>query len=409
MTSATEWEVSSVAQEFDVQLGKRLDAAVNRGQLRWCINNRGVRWGRVLTEEAVQAPLTPADIHDLRLVPGDVLVCEGGEIGRAAVWHGELAEAYFLNTLHRLRSKGRYSPSLLVAFFERWAATGKLDALVGKATLGHLTKENLLRVPLPVMPPAEQERTVNALTDVDSLVGSLERSLAKKCAIKHGMMQELLAGRTRLAGFSGAWSQRPLGSLVDGLAAGTSVRSTDGVGEPAVLKTSAIRGGRFDAREVKTILTQDVSRASCAVVADSLIISRMNTPAMVGDVGYVKDAHPGLYLPDRLWLARSRTGSGTSMRWLTAALSHGATAQSVRGLATGTSDSMKNIPKKRMLSLHVLTPPVDEQHAIADVLGDADTEIEALERLLGVTRAIKHGMIQELLTGRTRLVGEGGE
>src|SRR5689334_15142724 len=122
MTVSTNWTASTVRDEFEVQLGKRLDAAVNRGELRSCINNRGVRWGYVLVKEAIQAPLTTADIRELRLVAGDVLMCEGGEIGRAAVWNDELPEAYFLNTLHRLRSKGRYDPYLLVAFFERWAA-----------------------------------------------------------------------------------------------------------------------------------------------------------------------------------------------------------------------------------------------------------------------------------------------
>ncbi|MBF4996659.1 restriction endonuclease subunit S [Nocardia sp. BSTN01] len=194
------WRSSSVGEEFHVQLGKRLDAAVNRGVLKECINNRAVRWGRVLVSESVLAPLSYADIRDLRLTAGDVLVCEGGEIGRASVWNAEIPEAYFLNTLHRLRSKGRYEPRLLVAFLERLANTGELSALAGKSSLAHLTKENLLRVRIPVPPLAEQKRIVASLLVQDQQITALERMLVKNQAIRQGMMQQLLTGRTRLPG-----------------------------------------------------------------------------------------------------------------------------------------------------------------------------------------------------------------
>ncbi|ODR10576.1 hypothetical protein BHQ15_03940 [Mycolicibacillus koreensis] len=192
------WGQSTVGEEFDVQLGKRLDAAVNRGALKTCINNRGVRWGRILLNEAIEAPLTHADIQTLKLTPGDVLICEGGEIGRSAVWRGELPEAYFLNTLHRLRSKGNFNPHLLVAFFERWVDTGELSAVVGKATLAHLTKENLVRVPVPMPGHDEQEGMAIILKEADDELDALRGRLAKARAIKTGMMQQLLTGRTRL-------------------------------------------------------------------------------------------------------------------------------------------------------------------------------------------------------------------
>ncbi|TDC21952.1 restriction endonuclease subunit S [Streptomyces sp. 8K308] len=192
------WRKSTIGEEFHVQLGKRLDAAVNRGELKLCVNNRGVRWGRIDITQAVWAPLTRADISELRLKAGDVLVCEGGEIGRASVWRAELSEAYYLNTLHRLRSRRGYNPDVLAAFLERWATTGELLALVGKSSLAHLTKENLLRVPLPVPSPEEQGRIATALRSIDQLIFSLERLIAKQRNIKQGLMQELLTGRTRL-------------------------------------------------------------------------------------------------------------------------------------------------------------------------------------------------------------------
>ncbi|SHV08997.1 restriction endonuclease S subunit [Mycobacteroides abscessus subsp. abscessus] len=193
-----EWCQSTVGREFDIQLGKRLDAAVNRGEFKTCINNRAVRWGRIMLGEAIEAPLTDADIQTLRLVPGDVLMCEGGEIGRSAVWRGELTEAYFLNTLHRLRSNGEFDPYLLVAYFQRRIETGELSAVIGKATLAHLTKENLVQIPIPMPSRDEQVQLAAVLKDADNELDMLGSRLAKARAIKTGMMQQLLTGRTRL-------------------------------------------------------------------------------------------------------------------------------------------------------------------------------------------------------------------
>lgn len=206
------------------------------------------------------------------------------------------------------------------------------------------------------------------------------------------------------------WAEKKVGDLIDGLAAGVSVRSRDGdKSRPAVLKTSAVANGRVDFRETKAIVAADVSRAKCPPVRDSIVISRMNTPALVGAVGYVETAESGVFLPDRLWLARSKRAASTDMRWLNYALGFGDVATSVRELATGTSNSMKNIPKSRLLKLSLLVPSPEEQREISTRLVDVDGLIASLEQLIAKKRAIKQGMMQELLTGRIRLPGFSGQ
>lgn len=195
------------------------------------------------------------------------------------------------------------------------------------------------------------------------------------------------------------WAEKKVSDLIDGLVAGVSVRSRDGdLSRPAVLKTSAVAGGRVDFRETKAIIAADVSRAKCAPVRDSIVVSRMNTPALVGAVGYVEADESGVFLPDRLWLARCRRTASTDMRWLNYALGFGDVASRVRELATGTSNSMKNIPKSRLLELSVLVPIPEEQRAISTVLADIDGAIACLERLVAKKRAIKQGMMQSMMS-----------
>lgn len=261
-------------------------------------------------------------------------------------------------------------------------------------------------VPLPATVD-EQNTIATTLTDADALIESLEQLLVKKRQIKQGAMQELLTGQRRLPGFSGDWMPGVLGDALGELVAGVSVNSeahgaTEGV--PSVLKTSAIYDGQFDPAECKAIAKADVARAQTTPCKNSLLVSRMNTPDLVGEVGYVDADYPLLFLPDRVWMAQAKHGSHVNMRWLVSLLSSAHYKQRIRDAATGTSGSMKNISKTALRSLPVQFPCGNEQVAIATVLSDMDTEITALEARLTKARQLKQGMAQALLTGRIRLV-----
>ncbi|MCV2393269.1 restriction endonuclease subunit S [Actinotalea sp. M2MS4P-6] len=396
--ASADWGFSTVAEEFRVQLGKRLDAAVNRGELRWCINNRGVRWGQILVEEAIRAPLTPTDIRDLRLAEGDVLVCEGGEIGRAAVWRGELKEAYFLNTLHRLRSKGYYHPSLLVAYLERWASTGELSALVGKATLAHLTKENLLRVPLPVLPEPEQGRVVDALRSADELISALEGVLLKKRAIKQGVLQELVGGLDAPVRQLSELGVTVRGVSYDPIADLSTHPAADTVN---LLRANNVRDGRLALKDVQFVHRRRVKSDQRLRRGDVLICAANGSKQLVGKAaaidllgrGSTFGAFMMVYRPDRSRVLPSYM----ALHFQTKAY-----RDWVELLLAGSS--INNLRPSDVAAFSIMLPNGDTQKRIAAVLADADAEIDALERRLEATRSIKQGMMQELLTGRTRLV-----
>jgi type I restriction enzyme S subunit len=130
----------------------------------------------------------------------------------------------------------------------------------------------------------------------------------------------------------------------------------------------------------------------------------MNTPDLVGEVGYVPVDFNNLFLPDRLWMAKRVSGRDVNMRWLATMLAHSAAGRALKDTATGTSGSMKNISKAALLSLVVPCPEPGEQHAVAAALSDVDAEISALEDKLVKARAVKEGMMQVLLTGEVRLL-----
>ena len=264
---------------------------------------------------------------------------------------------------------------------------------------------------IPVQRPSlgEQQAIAEALSDADSLIESLEQLLAKKRQLKQGAMQELLTGKRRLPGFIREWEVRALGAEVVALEAGVSVNSTDAgadlePGNAAILKTSCVHRGVFRPGECKRILPKDVSRARLNPRADTILISRMNTIDLVGECGYVDSDYPYLFVPDRLWMTRFRKDAEVSARWLSYTLSSERYRDLLKAAATGTSGSMKNIAKGTLLSLEINFPPILEQTAIAAVLSDMDAEMAAMEAKLTKARSLKQGMMQELLTGRIRLV-----
>ena len=206
------------------------------------------------------------------------------------------------------------------------------------------------------------------------------------------------------------WETSSLSAAFQKLEAGVSVNSDDSLSsEYHILKTSAVHDGVVDTAETKPVIPQDYLRLKCPLVKGSIIISRMNTPALVGECGFTKDAKAGTYLPDRLWQIQNSNKSSFDFVWLNYLLNTKQYRDAVRATATGTSNSMKNISKERLLDIEIPRPPISEQENIAAVLSEVDELINLIEKQISKKKAIKQGAMQELLTGKRRLPGFSGE
>ncbi len=341
-----------------------------------------------------------------RFPKGSILfVCIGSTIGKCGIAPATLTSNQQINAI--LPVEGLSSDYL---FYAVSAVAAKVRSLAGEQAVPIVNKTLFSNTVIPLPPTkAEKEAIAEALSDADALIESLEQLLTKKRLLKKGTMQELLTGNERLPGFNGKWEVRPLGAEVTALDSGVSVKSVDAAaalepGNAAILKTSCVDRGVFMPAECKRIASRDVSRAKLNPRADTVLISRMNTIDLVGECGYVDADYPYLFVPDRLWMTRFRKDSEVSAKWLSYTLSSEHYRALLKAAATGTSGSMKNIAKGFLLSLDITFPPVLEQTAIAAILSDMDAEITALEAKQAKARQIKQGMMQELLTGRIRLI-----
>ncbi len=210
------------------------------------------------------------------------------------------------------------------------------------------------------------------------------------------------------------WKVKILDDLIDRLESGVSVNSVEGenlsyLNDKCILKTSAVFAGCFKPSESKKIAARDIKRARLSPRRDTILISRMNTPQLVGECGYVGADFPNLYVPDRLWMTRFYPKAQVCPQWLSLLLSTQKYREKIKDSATGTSDSMKNISKDSLLSLEIPFPLLPEQEAIASALRDVDDLLDAQNALVAKKRDLKTAALDELLTPKRRLPGFLGE
>ena len=173
------------------------------------------------------------------------------------------------------------------------------------------------------------------------------------------------------------WEQRKLSDLVADIATGKSVNSVDGAvrpGDIGVMKTSCVSYDLFDPSEAKRVVPEERALVACPVEANTLIVSRMNTPDRVGACGFVPATWPNLFLPDRLWRLRINEGADPYLLYLI--LTSEDSKGKLKGMASGTSGSMHNIPKDSFLDMEIMLPAsIAEQRMIASQFASLDNLI----------------------------------
>ena len=394
-----EWEVSTVGREFEIKLGKMLDAEKNVGTPKPYLGNRAVQWDQIDISNLPTVPMTRADIERFRLRKGDLLVCEGGEVGRAAIWEGQLGECYYQKALHRLRPLRGFNSQVMAALLRQWSDKGLLTNYVTQTSIAHLPREKFMEVPMPVPPLPEQRAIATALSDVDALLAALDRLIAKKRDLKQAAMQQLLTGQTRLPGFKGKWETKRLGD-VGAFLKGSGVKKDESQSGPL----PCVRYGEIYTRHndyIKEfhsfISTQVAATASLLKKGDLLFAGSGETKEEIGKcVAFVDDFEA--YAGGDIVILRPH---GVDALFFGYSLNTPSISR--QKASRGQGDAVVHIGSSALASITLTLPPHPEQTAIATVLSDMDVELAALEQRRDKTRALKQGMMQELLTGRTRL------
>jgi len=305
---------------------------------------------------------------------GEAVLTAGDGVGTGKVFHYIKGRFDAHQRVYRItdfsdRLNGLY-------FFYQFSSRfyNRIMSMTAKSSVDSVRMEMIAGMQIPLPTATEQGAIAEALSDVDSLLGSLERLIAKKRAIRQAVMQQLLTGKTRLPGFGGDWAARPLGNIAP------LQRGFD-------LPTSQIRPGSHPVVYSNGVLHH---HEQAMVKGPGVVTGRSGT---IGKVHFIdKDYWPH---NTALWVT---SFCGNDPKFIFYFYVHVDLVQFLSG--SGVPTLNRNDVHQYLVSC----PPLPEQRAISAVLTDMDTEIAALERRQDKTRAIKQGMMQELLTGQTRLV-----
>lgn len=199
-----------------------------------------------------------------------------------------------------------------------------------------------------------------------------------------------------------AWPRLPLKRFIRSIESGVSVNAIDlpaQEGERGVLKTSSVYSGTFDPSENKRVLEDELERLACPVREDTLIVSRMNTPDLVGAAAAVRKPAPGIYLPDRLWQVDFE---GLSTRFVDYWTKTELYRSQVRAACAGTSASMQNLSQEDFGGFVIWQPPREWQQDAVRFLDRETARINALiekkTRFIGLLREKRQALITQAVT-----------
>jgi type I restriction enzyme S subunit len=181
------------------RLGKMLDAQKNRGEPKPYLRNTNVQWMRFELDDVKEMRVEKGEEDELRLRRGDLVICEGGEPGRCAIWRDELPEMYFQKALHRIRPVYAILSEFLALNLQLDCRNEVLASYFTGATIKHLTGRSLSAYPVPIPPLAEQRRIVAKVAQLMALVDQLETQLAASRATTANLLEAIVAELTAQA------------------------------------------------------------------------------------------------------------------------------------------------------------------------------------------------------------------
>jgi len=348
---------------------------------------------------------TVAERKLYELKRGDVLFVRSSVkpegVGLTALVCDNLSNTVFSGFLIRFRDNDQLAEEYKKYCFGLFRFRSSLIANSTVSANTNINQDALKSLQLVFPPQKREQRAIaTALSDVDALITSLDKLIAKKRDIKQAAMQELLTGKRRLPGFSGEWPTTCLGELGN-FSKGNGIKKDDVLtdGLPCIRYGEIYTRHNDYIRKFYSFISEDVAKGSQQIKkGDLLFAGSGETTEDIGKcVAYVDDneAYAG---GDIIILSPKKDNS----MYLGYLINHPSVASQKAKMGQG--EMVVHISGKNLAKLIVNLPSVEEQTAIATILSDMDADLETLERKRDKTKAIKQGMMQELLTGRIRLV-----
>ena len=341
--------------------------------------------------------------------PGDIVMAKiGARCGSSAILPLDHEVGILSgNALKITVDEKRHSPYFIWALLWNLYASGRIDTLITVGAQPAISMPNLKKLNIPQPPLPEQQAIAKVLSDMDVLIQAQEALIEKKRLIKQGVMQALLTGKRRLPGFSGKWTEATLGELGEISSAGVDKKIIPSETAVRLLNYLDVYSKDFiKSEDLTQSVTSPIQKAQkCSIKkGDVFFTPSSEIPTDIANSAVsLEDIEDGVYSYHivRFRLFEPENWDLLFRLYIFKTKYYFDQAEKV----CAGSGQRYVINLGGFQSLRIKYPKdIKEQQAISEIIYDLDTEIELLQKRLEKYKFIKQGMMQELLTGRTRLV-----
>lgn len=356
---------------------------------------------------------------NIKIRPQDILISKDGTIGKVA-YLGMIPKAGTLNSgIFVIRANERKIDQVFLSkIFMSFYFEDFLNRLVAGSTINHLYQKDFVKFCFPLPNSEEQAAIATALSDVDSLISALTKKIEKKKAIKQGLMQQLLTGKKRLPGYEKnrepvqtEWGAIPKDWKTLSIGKCCSIKARIGwqglkkseylsSGEYVLVTGTDFLNGRIDWKSCVYVLKKRYEQdANIQIVKHDILITKDGT---IGKVAFLDDVPCLGTLNSGIFVVRSHSEE-LDQCYLSKIFESFIFDAFLESLVAGST--INHLYQKDFVHFNFPVPPtMSEQTAIANILSDCDSEIAALEEKRDKYKEIKQGMMQQLLTGKIRLI-----
>jgi type I restriction enzyme S subunit len=201
------WKILPAGEVFDIQLGKMLSEKARQGNNpQPYLANYNVKWGGFNLSEIQEMDFSEREMEKFQLKKGDLLVCEGGDVGRCAIWDEQINPCFYQKALHRVRPRIEGIDVLYTMYYIHFTSTSpRMVYYTAQTSISHFTREQFLKFPIALPPLPEQNKIAEILSTWDAAIEQTRKLIDAKKRRKKALMQQLLTGKKRLPGFKEGW------------------------------------------------------------------------------------------------------------------------------------------------------------------------------------------------------------
>lgn len=378
-----DWEVSIIGKETSINTGaKNTQDRVNAGLYPFFVRSQEVE--RINSYS----------------FDGEAVLTAGDGVGTGKVFHYIIGKFDYHQRVYKI---SHFSDSLNGFYFYLYFRThfyNRIASMTAKSSVDSVRMDMIAKMPIPIPSISEQKAIAQTLFDVGKLIERIEKLIEKKRGIRLATTQQLLTGKIRLPGFIGKWERKSLGNIGK-FFKGNGIKRDEIVSHGL----KCIRYGEIYTRYnnfTRTLVSHisvETSKNATPISKDDLLFAGSGeTSEEIGKcVAYIGD--DDAFAGGDIVILRQTSNDSLYLGYL---LNHRDIVNQKANLGQG--DAVVHISATNLARIEVLLPQREEQAAIANVIFNMDSEIETLEKQLAKVKAMKQGVMQELLTGRIRLI-----